>query len=109
MIGSRENHSSFSMGNKFFVIGGFSNVDAEVFNSTSRKFTSLNLKRPCRKLCSCDCETVSFCRKMYVFCSCYLKSQPKIHVYDVDEKRWVAKTVKSVKFKIPTNQKVPKQ
>ena len=50
MIGWRSNHSSFSMGNKFFVIGGFSYDDAEVFDSTSRKFTLFNLKILCEKL-----------------------------------------------------------
>ena len=48
MISWRNGHSSFSMGNKLFVIGGSSNVDAEVFDSISRKFTLFNLKLVCR-------------------------------------------------------------
>ena len=110
MIGLRDEHSSFSMGNKFFVIGGYSNSDAEIFDSTSRKFTLLNLKLPCKKKFSCYCETVSFCRTMFVFCSCYVNRQPMLHVFNVDEKRWVCKeTLGCVQFTKPIIHKVPKQ
>ena len=110
MIGWRDDHSSFSMGNKFFVIGGNSNVDAEVFESTSRKFTLFNLKILCEKLYKCKCGTVNICRKMFVFCSCYTNKQPMLHVYNLDKKRWVSKELfKSVLLKEPIIHKVPKQ
>ena len=110
MIGWRSDHSSFSMGKKLFVIGGYSNVDAEVFDSISRKFTLFNLKRPCRNQFLCNCETINICRKMFVFCSCSSNSQPKLHVYNVDEKRWLSEEmVKSVCFSKPNIHKVPKQ
>ena len=110
MIGWRDEHSSFSMDNKFFVIGGNSNVDAEVFNSTSRKFTLFNLKIVRKKEFQCRCEAVNFSRKMFVFCSCSTKRQPKIHVYNVDEKRWFSEEiVKSDQIKGPVINKVPKQ
>ena len=67
MIGMRYKHSSFSMGNKLFDFCCFSNVDAEVFDSTFRKFTLLNLKLPCPNQLPSDCETVSVCREMFVF------------------------------------------
>ena len=99
MIGWRYNHSSFSMGNKFFVIGGYSNSDAEIFDSTSRKFTLLNLKLPCENQFLCDCETVSISRKMFVLCSSHTNKLPMLHVYIVDEKSWVFREiVKSVRY-----------
>ena len=67
MIGHRDEHSSFSMGNKFFVISGRSNIDAEVFDSTSRKFTLFNLKILCKNDSSCNCEIVNICRNMFFF------------------------------------------
>ena len=110
MIGWRDEHSSFSMGNKFFVIGGFSNIDTEVFDSTIRKFTSINLRLLCKKIFLCDCEKISISRKMFVFCSCSTNKQPMLHVYNLDDKRWVSKeTVESVRFRKPINHKVPKQ
>ena len=110
MIGLRGYHSSFSMGNKFFVIGGYSNVDAEVFDSTSRKFTLFNIKLLCKKEIPCRCETVNFGRKMFVFCNCSLNRQPKLHVYNVDEKKWDFKIIiKNDRFVYPIIHKVPKQ
>ena len=110
MIGWRYDHSSFSMGNKLFVIGGFSNIDAEIFDSTSKKFTLLNLKILCKKEFPCRCETVNFSRKMFVFCTCSTNRQPKIHVYNVDEKRWVSvEIIKNVRFRYPILHKIPKQ
>ena len=110
MIGWRYNHSSFSMSNKLFVIGGCSNVDAEVFDSTSRKFTLLNLKLPCKYQFPCDCGTVGISRKVFVFCSCYTNKQPMLHVYNVDEKRWVyEEIIRSVQITEPVLHKVQKQ
>ena len=99
MIGRRKDHSLFSMGNKYFVMGGHSNVDAEVFDGVSRKFTLLNLKLPCEQQShTCNRETVSISRKVFAFCFCYKNTQPKLHVYDVDEKKWVSEeTVKCVR------------
>ena len=110
MIGFRNDHSSFSIGNKLFVIGGNSNVDAEVFDSTSRKFTLLNMKRPCKTKIPCNCETVSIGRNMFVFCFCSISRQPILHVYNEDEKRWVSKeTIRRVQITEPIIHKVPKQ
>ena len=110
MIGLRDDHSSFSMGNKFFVIGGYSNVDAEVFDSTSRKFTLFNIKLLCVKELGCRCETVNFGRKMYVFRTCSINRQPKLHVYNADEKKWDFKIIiKNDRFVYPIIHKVPKQ
>ena len=67
MIGWRDKHSLFSMGNKFFVIDGFSNFDAEVFGSTSRKFTLQNFKILCRNEFPWEWKTVNICRNMFVF------------------------------------------
>ena len=50
----------------FFVIDGFSNVDAEVFDSTSRKFTFQNLKILCRNEFPWEWKTVNICRNMFV-------------------------------------------
>ena len=110
MIGLRDEHSSFNMGNKFFVIGGYSNVEAEVFDSTSRKFTLLNLKILCRNEYLCKCETVNVCREMFVFCSCYENRQLKLHVYNVDEKRLVSEEIIKIDQKTEVIiHKVPKQ
>ena len=110
MIGLRDEHSSFSMGNKLFVIGGCSNVDAEVFDSTSRKFTLFNLKFPCKNKLGCRCETVNFSRKMLVFCTCSTNRQQKIHVCNVDEKRFVSEgIIKNVRLRYPIFHKIPKQ
>ena len=110
MICWRDEHSSFSMGNKLFVIGDNYHY-AEVFDSTSRKFTLLNFKKPCKILeFSCDCQTISVCRKMFVFCTCLINRQPMLHVYHVNEKRWVSqKTIEGVHFRKPIIKKVPKQ
>ena len=110
MIGWRTNHSSFSMGNKFFVIGGCCLNYAEVFDSMSRKFTSLNLKLPGKNQYSCYCEPVNICKEMFVFCFCFFNKQPGLHVYNFDEKRWVFKEiVKSAPFRKHIIHKVPKQ
>ena len=94
-----------------FVIGGRSNSDAEVFDIVSRKFTLLNLKLPCEQQShTCNRETVSISRKVYAFCFCYKNTQPKLHVYDVDEKKWVSEeTLKCVRCMQPIIHKVPKQ
>ena len=85
------------MGNKFFVMGGHSNVDAEVFDGVSRKFTLLNLKLPCEQQSyTCNRETVSISRKVFAFCFCYKNTQPKLHVYDVDEKKGFLKKLLNV-------------
>ena len=41
MIERRYRHASVSMGNKIFVIGGYKTSNCEVFDSSSRKFTSI--------------------------------------------------------------------
>ena len=110
MIGYRNDHSSFSMGNKLFVIGGLSNVDAEIFDSTSRKFTLLNLKIVCKKVFPCKCETVNISREMFVFCFCSINRQPMLHVYNVDENRRVSEKIcKNVQITAPVIHKVLKQ
>ena len=43
MIDGRYDHASVSMGNKLFVIGGFGKSACEVFDSFSRKFSSLTI------------------------------------------------------------------
>ena len=58
MIGERERHASVSMGNKLFVIGGYTDVDCcEIFDSCSRKFTLLNL--PKNNFCFANFQAVS--------------------------------------------------
>ena len=110
MIGFRYDHSSFSMGNEFFFIDGYSNVDAEIFDSASRKFTLFDLTILYKKELPCRCVTVNFSRNMFVFCTCSTNRQPKIHVYNVDEKRWVSEEIiKNVQFRDHILHKIPKQ
>ena len=66
MIKRRVNHSSVTIGNKLFVIGGNEKKNSEVYDIVSRKFTTFSFRLPCK-----SCKIVSFNNKMAVFCGCF--------------------------------------
>ena len=41
MVEERSSHAAVSVSNKMFVIGGYKNTNCEIFDSCSRKFTSI--------------------------------------------------------------------
>ena len=82
MIEERFNHAAVSMGNKIFAIGGLNNSSCEVFDSFSRKFTSVNATlmktfKPSRSYAVCVGN------KIIVFSKVWCLSETRIFVYDV--------------------------
>ena len=110
MVLSRFDHSSVAVGNKLFVIGVSNRICSEVYDSISRKFTMFSLKLPSAPYMYNKCKTISFNKKLVVFCDSYLDIICKIHVYNIDEQNWVnKKTLLKYNFNEAEIQKAPKQ
>ena len=95
MIEKRYYHGTVSMGNKMFVIGGFKhltwNLTCEVFESTSRKFTSINQLLAVNKLYYYQTSVVSIGYKVLFFYSTRDTTKNKLQVYDVPRDQWCLK------------------
>ena len=85
MINKRACHGQVSMGNKLFVLGGFYEFTCEVFDSISRKFTSLNkIVKP--EECGCAMSAVCIGYKIIIFPRSprqYYSKTKKFFIYDV--------------------------
>ena len=118
MLSQRTNYSSFSIGNKMFMIGGSNSDYSEVFDSVTRKFTYIeNWPKVVRKLEYYNLleyniflnsfRVVSIGYKIYFFKK--EKNKVNIHSYDVKDKHFSFETsMKSGKLKIVSYVKVPK-
>ena len=95
MIERRKNYSSVGIGNKLFVIGGNNRMSSEVFDITSNKFTTFNFKLP-YTYSFYKIKTVSFNSKIVV-CVCSTYNPSKLHIYNVDESKWIEKGI-TVKY-----------
>ena len=89
MILRRHHHSSVTIGNKLFMIGGNNVKFSEVYDSISRKFTIFSLEPPCASFNDIQCKTVNFNNKIVIFCKS--NTTIKIYVYNVDRKTWIIK------------------
>ena len=81
MIERRDLHASVSMGNKIFVIGGFSTSNCEVFDSTSKKFTSIKCLK---KTCHGCFQAVCLDNILVVFNIPINSGKGQIYVYDTE-------------------------
>ena len=109
MIQDRYDHSSVTIANKLFVIGGNKKMCSKVYDSISRKFSLFSFRLPCAPVRYLKCETVSFNNKIVVFCGCSNRNSSKICVYNVDEQKWSKKeTVLEYNFNEAEFHKAPK-
>ena len=92
MIKKRYDHSSVTIGKKFFVIGGYDKVCSEIYDSTSKNFTMFNLKLPYSYTCY-KIKTVSFNSKIVVICVCSSNNPSELNVYNVDKSKWIEKEI----------------
>ena len=90
MIEPRYNHGVVSMGNKMFVIGGWRNIaDCEVFDSSSRKFTSIKKMFVVNNLDVGSKSVFGIGGNITVFLKCAHSVENKlIQTYDVLENKW---------------------
>ena len=95
MIKERYYHASVSMGNKLFVIGGYSNTSCEVFDSFSRNFTVVN-ESLIETIKPFNFEAVCVGNKIVVFCMQLKYLETKVFMYDVVNDSWSEKKIKSV-------------
>ena len=87
MIEERDLHASVSMGNKIFVIGGFSTSNCEVFDSTSKKFTSIKCLK---KTCHGSFQAVCLDNILVVFNIPINSGKGQIYVYDTESNEYLA-------------------
>ena len=80
MLKPRSNHTAVSIGNKIFIVGGFSN-NCEVFNSVSRKFTRIkNLPKWTNYLKADQIVCVAY--KVYLFFG-QVNNIVEVHSFDL--------------------------
>ena len=97
MIKGRSCHGAVSMGNKMFVIGGNLNLTCEVFDSTSRKFTSIKQMLEINNWIYVR-SAVIIGSKILVFCSFSKSVKKKYLIYDIVMDMW--KVVENENFPI---------
>ena len=90
MINGRYKHGAVSMGNKMFVIGGIGTLNCEIFDSSSRKFTSIKQMRLFNNLKRYT-SVVSIGYKILAFTSFINKAKSKLQIYDVHKDHWSLK------------------
>ena len=88
MIEERSFHSTVSMGNKIFVIGGYETLGCEIFDSCSRMFTIMtsNLKTYAIK----EWYFEAFCigNSIVVYHHFMNLNASNVYMYDVDQENW---------------------
>ena len=90
MINERKGHGSVSMGNKMFVIGGNWNMNCEVFDSISRKFTFIKKI----EVVDINCfSVVGIGNVIFAFPKHYSSTNKSVQVYDVLNDQWRVKEV----------------
>ena len=107
MIKTRCSHSSVTIGDKLFVIGGYYRTCSEVYDSNSRKFTMFSLKLPFNPDIYVHSKAVCYDKKI-VFHGYSSNRFSQLYVYNVDERKWVTK---EIEMKLPglRLRKIPKQ
>ena len=88
MIDKRWCHGSVSMGNKMFVIGGWGNLTCEVFDSSTRQFTSIKNMLVLNHLINFGTSVVNIGYKVLFFYSTSCNANNKFQVYDVLKDQW---------------------
>ena len=92
MIEERCRHGAVSMGNKMFVIGGYKNstwsLTCEIFDSSSRKFTSIKKMVRLYNLNYSDTSVVSIGYKVLFFYSTSCNANNNFQVFDVLKDQW---------------------
>ena len=96
MIKSRYDHSSFTNGKKFFVIGGKNRRCSEFYDSISGKFTVVNKMLPLAP--QNEFKTKCFNKRIVILCGCFCnkicssKCYSKLHVLS-RSKHWIKKEI----------------
>ena len=110
MVVSKSSHSSFSIGNKIFVIDIEYESCCEVYDSISRKHSVLNLFIPRKGYKYDNIMALNIGKKMFIFYSLdtdYHKL--RLHVYNLDEFEIIDEDIVINKnFVYPAVQKYPK-
>ena len=88
MIEKRFYHDTVSMGNKMFVIGGYKTTACEVFDSHSRKFTSIKPFLTSLSMLQYF-QAVTVGKNIFVFHILENSSKTNMYMYDVDKKNWL--------------------
>ena len=91
MIDGRYKHGAVSLGNKMFVVGGWKTFTCEVFDSSSRKFTSITQLLPVNNLIYDYASVVSIGYKVLYFYSTTDTATNKYQLYDVLKDQWCLK------------------
>ena len=87
MIEKRKHHASVSMGNKLFVIGGEHNTSCEVFDSFSRKFTTITSEIKVSSLERNYFEAFCIGSNIVIFNNSG-SYKSVLYMYDVNESKW---------------------
>ena len=86
MIEERSYHAAVSVGNKMFIIGGYRSTSCEVFDSRSRKFTTISseiisdLEDWCLDAFSIGNKIVMFHKNPH--------TESAVYLYEVDKDKW---------------------
>ena len=90
MVVKRSQHTSVSMGNKLFVIGGYKNTSCEMFDSFSRKFTTIH-SAVLTTIKPFNFEAACIGNKILVFAWNVILLETKMFIYDVINDSWSKK------------------
>ena len=90
MIDKRSGHGSVRMCNKRFVIGGNDNNTCEVFDSISRKFTSIKKIEVTNTV---GLSVVGIDNEMFAFHKLHSSGIKYFHIYDVLKDQWCVKEI----------------
>ena len=86
MVVPKSSHSSFSMGNKMFVINIKYNNCCEVYDSISRKFAILNFFIPRKGYDYDSYWSLNIGKKIFIFYNLYKHGNKlRLHVYNLEE------------------------
>ena len=89
MIEERNSHATVSMGNKMFVIGGWNNINCEVFDSFSRTFTKIKADIKVPDITGWNFSALCIGNTVIVFHGFYAEHEETIiYTYDVVNEKW---------------------
>ena len=95
MIDKRISHGAVCISNKLFVIGGMNSVTCEVFDNSSKNFTSI--KHLDRNRFSCV-AAVCVGDEILTICSSFGDTKERILTYNVAKNEWNYKSRESFEF-----------
>ena len=89
MIEERSFHAAVNMGSKMFVIGGYETVSCEVFDSYSRKFTTMVTSISKSAIKEWYFEAFCIGNNIVIFHHFpYDLTDSIVYLYDVNEEKW---------------------